>query len=232
MRSPPSPTLVLSYPVTGGVGLMAGAVTFMTLTSRWAVGRFEVRPSAFWSEPWRLFTSVLPHLDVFHLVFNVYWLWIFGTLLEEVLGHVRLLGLVALFAAGSMSAQFAVGHGAVGLSGVGYGLFALLWVLSSRDRRFAEAVDARTAQLFALWFVVCVVATYTKIWAVGNVAHGVGAVLGGLVGAAMSARTPRTRLLAAAGVPVLLAASFAGATVLRPRANLSHGSSLTLDSGP
>lgn len=235
MRSPPSPARLAAYPVTGGIGLMAIAVTFMTGVigepRRWAIERFEVGPTAFRAEPWRLFTSVLPHLDVFHLAFNVYWLWVFGTLLEEVLGHARLLGLVALFAAGSMSAEFALSHGGVGLSGVGYGLFALLWVLSSRDRRFAGAIDARTAQIFALWFVVCIVATYTKVWAIANVAHGVGAVLGGLVGVAMSARARSRRVLAAAGVLVVLAASYAGATVLRPRVNLSHDSSASFQLG-
>jgi Flp pilus assembly protein TadD len=74
----------------------------------------------------------------------------------------------------------------------------------------------------ALWFVICIVATYTKVWAVANVAHGVGALLGGLVGFAMSARATLRRVLAAAGVLVLLAASYAGATVLRPRVNFSH----------
>ncbi len=222
MRRPPSPAKLPAYPVAGGVGLMAIAVTLMTGFGRWPIERFEVDPTAFHGQPWRLLASALPHLDVFHLAFNVYWLWVFGTLLEEVLGHARLLGLVCVLAAGSAAAQYALDTHAVGLSGVGYGLFALLWVLSSRDRRFAGGVDARTAQLFAAWFVLCVVATYLKVWAIANVAHGAGAVLGALLGAAMSARAPARRVAAASGVAVTLAASFAGATVLRPRVNLSH----------
>jgi hypothetical protein len=36
--------------------------------------------------------SALPHLDVFHILFNVYRLWAFGTLIEEVRGHYEALG--------------------------------------------------------------------------------------------------------------------------------------------
>src|SRR5215831_3501277 len=142
MRSPPSPARLPAYPVTGGVGLMAIAVTVMTGLGRWPIGRFEVGPTAFRGEPWRLFTSILPHANAIHLLFDVGCLWVFGTLLEEVLGHARLLALVALLAAGSGAAQYAVHAGGIGLSGVTYGLFALLWVLSPRDDRFAGVMDA------------------------------------------------------------------------------------------
>jgi membrane associated rhomboid family serine protease len=222
MRRPPSPALLPAYPVAGGIGLMAIAVTVATGTGRWPVARFEMAPTAFHGEPWRLLTSALPHLDVFHLAFNVYWLWVFGTLLEEVLGHARLLALIVVLAAGSAAAEYAVTVGGLGLSGVGYGLFGMLWVLSSRDRRFAGAVDARTAQLFGVWFVLCIAATYLKVWAIANVAHGIGAVLGALVALAMSAQGIPRRVAAAAGGVAVLAASFVGAAALRPRVNLSH----------
>jgi membrane associated rhomboid family serine protease len=224
MRSPPSIALLPAYPVTGGVSLMAIAVTVMTGTGRWSVDRFAVGPTAFHGEPWRLVTYVLPHVNALHLLFNVYWLWVFGTLLEEVLGHVRLFGLIALFAAGSIAADYAVDMGGIGLSGVGYGLFGMLWVLSSRDRRFAGAVDARTAETFAVWFVVCIAATYSGFMKVANVAHGAGAVLGMLVGASMSARVAARRVAAGVAIPAFLVASLAGASVLRPRVNLAHDS--------
>jgi membrane associated rhomboid family serine protease/Flp pilus assembly protein TadD len=212
--------------VAGGVGLLAAAVTAMTLGGRWSIERFDIGPTAFRGEPWRLLTATLPHLDVVHLGFNVYWLWVFGTLLEEVLGHARILGLVALFAVGSGAADYALSSGGVGLSGVGYGLFGLLWVLSSRDKRFAGAVDARTAQLFVVWFFFCILTTYLGVFGVANVAHGAGALLGILVGLGMSASaSTRRRIAATAAVPVLVGAALAGATVLRPRVNFSHDGS-------
>jgi membrane associated rhomboid family serine protease len=222
MRRPPSLALLPSYPVAGGIGLMASAVTAMTLTKRWSVDAFTIGPNAFRSEPWRLVTSLLPHGDPLHLIFNVYWLWVFGTLLEEQLGHSRLLLLVLLFEATSAAAEYALFSGGIGLSGVGYGLFAMLWVLSSRDRRFTGAVDAATARLFGIWFVFCIVATNLNVMAVANVAHGAGAVIGALVGLAMSARSSGRRALAGGGIAAFIGVSFAGATVLRPRVNLAH----------
>jgi membrane associated rhomboid family serine protease len=201
---------------------MAVVVTLMTASGRWPVERFEVGPTAFHGEPWRLLTAALPHANALHLAFNVCWLWIFGTLLEEVLGHARLLALIVLFAVGSMAAEYAFFSGGVGLSGVGYGLFGLLWVLSSRDRRFAGAVDARTVRFFVGWFLLCIGVTCLKLLAVANVAHGAGALLGVLVGFAMSAGTPARRLAAGVAVPLVAGASLLGAAVLRPRINLEH----------
>src|SRR4051812_40544076 len=101
MRRPLPPLLFPSYPVTAGISMMAVAVTAMTRLGKWNIDRFAMGPTTFHGEPWRLLTSALPHAGILHIGFNVYWLWVFGTLLEEVLGHVRLLALMVLFAAGS-----------------------------------------------------------------------------------------------------------------------------------
>ncbi len=231
MRRPPSPAEIPAYPVTAGVGLLAIAVTLITGFGKKLADRLAVAPQAFGREPWRLVTAALPHLDVFHLVFNVYWLWVFGTLLEETLGHVRLLGLIVLFSAGSMAAEYAFTQGGYGLSGVGYGLFALLWVLSRRDRRFHDAVDSRTAQLFGFWFVLCVALTWRGLWRVANVAHGVGAVLGALVGLTMAAKSAGRRAGAAAALLLVLAGSLAGGSVFRPRLNRTRDNYRQLQSG-
>jgi membrane associated rhomboid family serine protease len=207
---------------------MATAVTLLVGSGRWDLARFEMSPTAFTREPWRLVLSALPHaldfgtFDVFHLPFNLYWLWLFGTLIEEVFGPVKALGLILVLAAGSGAAEYALFRGGIGLSGVTYGMFGMLWFLAPRDRRFADAVDARTTQLMVGWFFLCIFATASKAWAVANVAHGVGALLGVLAGAAVAARQPARRVLAAVALPALLALSFAGGGVLRPRVNLAH----------
>ncbi len=201
---------------------MAAAVTVLSFSGRSIEGlTMDVR--AFEGQPWRLVTSALPHGDVFHLVFNLVWLWLLGTLVEESFGHLRTLALFVLLAAGSMAAEYALFGGGIGLSGVGYGLFGMLFVLSRRDPRFADAMDTRTAQLFAGWFVLCIVTTVTNVWRVANVAHGAGAVLGALMGAAAARPlAPARRIGAVVGFALALAASVAGATVLRPRVNLSR----------
>jgi len=155
-----------------------------------------------------------------HLAFNVYWLWVFGTLVEQVYGHLRTAVLIILFALGSASFEFAFAVGGVGLSGVVYGFFGLVWVLSKRDDRFREAVDERTVQLFVLWFFFCIVTTVLHIFSVGNIAHGAGAVLGALTATAIV--RPRRRVLLDAVIAAILLFGLWGSTLGRPKINLSE----------
>ena len=173
-------------------------------------------------ELWRLVTCMLPHADVLHLGFNLYWLWVFGTLVEQVFGHLKTAALILLFAAGSGAFEFAFADGGIGLSGVGYGLFGLIWVLALSDERFHDAMDRRTVELFVFWFGFCIVTTMMKIMNVANIAHGAGAVFGTFTGFAIT--KPDRRILAGSGVAVLLAFGLWGSTLGRPKVNLSAAS--------
>jgi membrane associated rhomboid family serine protease len=223
MRYPPPLSAVLRYPVTGGLALLAIAVTAaekngvdvsaLKLDARFAHG-----------EPWRLVTCILPHGDAFHILFNVYWLWVFGTLVEEAFGHLRFAALVLFLAIASGAAEFALFSGGIGLSGVGYGLFGMLWVLSRARRldvRFADAVDQNIVVMFVAWFFLCIAGTAAGFMRIGNVAHGAGAVAGALVGLAVADRGPKRAAYATACV-LLLCAALVGATVARPRLNFSR----------
>src|SRR5262249_2296939 len=170
MRKPPKWTSWAQYPVIAGIAILSAGVT----VAWWA--KADVSPlfenaMIRHGEPWRLVTSIFPHVDILHLVFNVYWFWVFGTLVEEVFGHIKTISLIGLFALASGAFDYALWEGGVGLSGVVYGLFGLLWILSARDERFRDAVDKRTVQLFVAWFFICIVLTATKILPVANVAH-------------------------------------------------------------
>ena len=133
---PPAPkwTEAWKYPVITGVGILAVGITI----AWWA--KLDISPLFDTAEIrrgqlWRLATCILPHLDILHLAFNLYWLWVFGTAVERVYGHAQTALFTLLFAVGSSSLDFAFDRGGVGLSGVGYGLFGLLFVLSDRDDR-------------------------------------------------------------------------------------------------
>jgi len=109
-----------------------------------------------------------------HLAFNLYWLWVLGTPVERIYGHAKTLSLFVLLAVGASSLDFAFDRGGVGLSGVGYGLFGLLSIVSDRDERFRGAMDQRTVKLFIGWFVICIITTITHTFVVANVAHRMG----------------------------------------------------------
>src|SRR4051812_17827889 len=146
MRRPPPPRPALHFPATAGTMLLA-----LGVTAAWWFVKVDVTPlmenaQVAHGQLWRLLTSVLLHADPFHLAFNLFWFWYFGTIIESTFGSARTLGLFVLLALGSGAAEYAIYDGGIGLSGIGYGLFAMLWVLSRRDpqQRFDDVVDVRT----------------------------------------------------------------------------------------
>jgi membrane associated rhomboid family serine protease len=206
------------YPVVAGMAVLAVAVTIAWWAKVDVSVLFETADIRR-GQLWRLFTSIFIHLNIFHLLFNIWWIWIFGTRVEHVFGHLKTALIVLLLALGSGSLDFAFSHGGVGLSGIGYGFFGLLWVLSKKDQRFRDALEPRTVTLFVGWFFFCIFTTVTGIYPVANVAHGAGALLGALLGYAISIPDWRMVLLATMGLICLL--GVLGSTLFRPYVNLS-----------
>jgi membrane associated rhomboid family serine protease len=88
-------------------------------------------------EPWRALTSVFLHSTslIFHVLLNMYTLWIFGRLLEPMLGRIRFLALYLISGiAGSVGVvAFAVPNSAVlGASGAIFGLMGAFVVIQRR----------------------------------------------------------------------------------------------------
>ena len=221
MRQPPPLNTAPNYPVTAGTAVLAIAVTVPAMLIGASIEPLTLN-FRFVQEPWRLVTSALPHGGVLHLAFNVFWLWTFGSVLEERWGSLKLLGVFVLLSAGSMAAEHAILDGGKGLSGIGYGLFGILLASSRLDPRRADDMDSGTAQVFIVWGIICVVTTFMGIMAVANIAHGMGLLLGLLVGAAASAPDAMRRTAAAIAAPLLAAICVAAAhPAVRPMVNLS-----------
>jgi membrane associated rhomboid family serine protease len=161
----------------------------------------SMTPAAFGSEPWRLLTSTLAHANVMHIFFNLYMLRSFGPALEQRLSPPLVLALFLTFSIGSAAAQFAVGIGAVGLSGLLYGVFGFMWYGNSRSDRFRGLLPDSTIHILVGWFFICIVATRFGAMNVANVAHGTGCALGWIAGWAllgpMKARPTRIALYSA-----------------------------------
>src|SRR6185436_2556750 len=87
-------------------------------------------------EVWRLISPIFVHdwPMPFHLLFNVYALFILGTMIEVRQGTLLLTGLVLTIAPLSNLAQYYVsGPYFCGISGVVYGLFGYIWMTSKFD---------------------------------------------------------------------------------------------------
>lgn len=177
--------------------------------------------STIWSgELWRPFTTALLHGSVIHAAFNIYCLMTFGRVLEPFFGSLRYLLVIVLLAFVSMVPSFLVRNwdapldgqqAIVGLSGVIYGLFGILWVGRRYRRDFDAVCGQDVVQMLVAWFFICIALTYLKIMPVANVAHGLGCAVGALYGLAMlePARRWAWRALAVLVTLVLLFPSIA-----------------------
>jgi rhomboid protease GluP len=170
--------------VVACVAIYLGISAQGELESWEAISKFGYLPAdSVWSGAWwALVSSALVHFELWHLGFNVYWLWVLGSRLECAIGSLRYLIFVVLSAFVSSSFQLAVsGDTGIGASGVVYAIFGFMWATRHRFSRFNEVLDSRTIQIFVVWMCGCIAATYFDVWAVGNAAHVSGLLFGGAV---------------------------------------------------
>jgi len=149
--------------------------------SKW--GYFPTR-AIWWNRAiWLYITNVFIHLQLWHLAFNLYWLWQFGTRIMTAIG-VRKWGLLFLLSA-FVSSGFQLlcsGELGIGASGVVYAFFGFMWVTKNKYPIFQEMITKQNVALFLGWLILCVVTTWLKIWNIGNAAHISGLLFGMLLG--------------------------------------------------
>ena len=134
---------------------------------------------------WALVTSAFVHFALWHVAFNVYWLWVLGSRLEQAIGSLRFLAFFVVSAIVSSSFQLAVSDDTgIGASGVVYAIFGFMWLTRHRHPHFNEVLDTKTIQIFFIWLVGCVVAAFLDVWDVGNAAHISGLLFGAAVAGA------------------------------------------------
>jgi GlpG protein len=131
-------------------------------------------------EVWRLVTPIFLHFGLPHIVFNMWWLYDLGGIIELKLRWLRFAGLVLAIAIPSNIAQaMATGEAFGGMSGVVYGLFGFAWVRGRLDPASGLYLRPDIAFWMIGWFVLCMGGV---IGNVANWAHGVGLLAGGLLG--------------------------------------------------
>lgn len=143
-------------------------------------------------EVWRLITPIFLHLDIFHILFNMWWLFDLGTVIESRIGTVRFVFLIILSAVLSNVAQYAwAGSPAFGgMSGIIYALFGYVWVRGKLDPPFGLVLPPATAVILMVWMLLGFIG---KAGNVANFTHLGGLVVGGIIGAtaALVARAGR-----------------------------------------
>ncbi|WP_245854700.1 rhomboid family intramembrane serine protease [Flavimobilis soli] len=166
-------------------------------------------------EPYRFLTTAFLHSSsIFHILLNMYALWMVGPILERLLGIGRFLSLYLLTAiAGSVGYLLLASPGSTswetlvpGASGAIFGLFGAFMVVL---RRF----DASSAQLYGVIAINFVLGFILP--GIAWQAHLGGFVVGAIMGAGY-AYAPRERRTAwAFAIPVLTAAVLAAMTIVK-----------------
>jgi membrane associated rhomboid family serine protease len=132
---------------------------------------------------WTLFTSAFLHLGILHIGFNMYALWLFGPIIEQLYGHLEYLVLYLLCALGGsvLTILAAPDSAAVGASGAIFGLFGLAFVVSRR-RHLLLGPQARSilSQAGMLLFINLII-TFT-IPGISWTGHVGGLLVGALIG--------------------------------------------------
>jgi membrane associated rhomboid family serine protease len=159
-------------------------------------------------EPWRMFTSIFAHASIIHIALNMYTLWIFGMVLEPMLGRIRYLVLFLISGLAGSLGVFLIADPripVIGASGAIFGMMAAFLIIQRR-------LGGNATQLLILVGINLVI---------GFVIPGIAwqAHLGGLVGGALvgliyvetrrqSRQRMRVLLLCALTVVILAASSW------------------------
>ena len=107
---------------------------------------FAYTPIATTIAPWQMLTSAFMHGSWLHIIFNMYTLYIFGQVIEPMLGRARYLALYLIAAFGGSVAVLLFSSpttSVVGASGAIYGLMGAYFVL-------LRAIGERSGQLTGL----------------------------------------------------------------------------------
>lgn len=128
-------------------------------------------------QPWRLVTPILVHFGLLHILFNMLWLRDLGRIIEGAHGARYLGAFVIVCAVISNIAQYQIGQHPLfaGMSGVVYGLLALIWLRGRLDPWVGYGLSTSTMQFMLIWFVLGFVGNF----GIANWCHLFGLLVGG-----------------------------------------------------
>ena len=139
-------------------------------------------------EVWRLFTPALLHVNLMHLLFNMWASMILGTIIELRRGSRTLLTLVVLSAVASNVGQYLFvanfDHALIpwgGFSGVAYAMFGYLWMKGRNEPEQGMVLNPSSVQVMLLWLALGFLVPSMRM---ANGAHLVGLIVGMLFGLA------------------------------------------------
>jgi membrane associated rhomboid family serine protease len=162
------------------------------------------------SEPWRFVTGIFVAGSILQLLFNAFSIFIFGPMLESMLGRFRFAALFLLGAFGGEVAVLLFAPGSIfsGMTGAIYGLLGA-FVVTQRH------LGGRSIQLYVIIAINVVLAIFSGAWALALGGLAVGALVGYAYVRTRNRAQSQTQLFALGGIFVaLILLTVIGSTVL------------------
>ncbi len=134
-------------------------------------------------EWWRVITSAFIHLGLLHIGFNMYALYLFGPIMEDLYGHLEYLVIYLLCALGGsvLTILVAPDQAAVGASGAIFGLFGLGFLVWRRRHLILNPMARAILSQVGTLLVLNLVITFA-IPGISWTGHVGGLVVGGVIG--------------------------------------------------
>ncbi|RYY53741.1 MAG: rhomboid family intramembrane serine protease [Chitinophagaceae bacterium] len=133
---------------------------------------------------WGLVTSNFVHYEIWHIFFNLSWIWYLGREIEHNENKWFYLLLVLTSAVASSLAQLSVSDSSgIGISGVVYAIFGYILLRKRSSGAYTDTLPTRTIHFFLIWLSACVVLTQLGILLVANGGHAGGLIWGLVIGA-------------------------------------------------
>ncbi len=132
------------------------------------------------NEWWRLITPMFIHFSLTHLVFNCLWIYVLGSKIEQIDGHITFISLVIFSSIISNLAQHFFGESALfgGLSGVIYGLLGYCMIIEIDTKQERYDLPPALYMFMLIWLILGFLGIL-NLFGFGNVANY--AHLGGLI---------------------------------------------------
>lgn len=137
---------------------------------------FRIKSGQFW----RIFTPILLHGGIIHILFNMLWLKDLGSIVEHKKGTLHFLIIILIIAGVSNTVQYiASGPMFLGMSGVVYGLLGYIYVKMKTQAYEGFHIDQGTFIFMMIWFFLCMTPLIGNI---ANYVHAGGLITGAVLG--------------------------------------------------
>lgn len=136
---------------------------------------------------WQLLTSAFAHVEVWHIGFNMFALWMLGPLVERILGRTRFLAIyfIAALAGSGVAVLFSATYSmTLGASGAVFGLMGAVLLIALKHKGDVKSI--------LVWLGLNAVITVVNVGQISWQGH-LGGFLGGLLATAVVIHLPKDK---------------------------------------